>query len=663
MLGAFGCSSSTSNPAAPDFTGDRELSESETSMVWGVYDLYLNTETMTLEASELKGVETHYDITSFIAPSCVFNLISYNPLIQELIFDLQMTNPSALDVYDVRALMLELPGGGYSLNNADDYTFLFNLYSTTYPNPFKAYAKSVTDRKFAAGDTHTENFDIELPPGFIPPLQIRLLVECSYPSNCEEPYIIENQSVSNSINSFTPALISLDTHDHQNNIGEVKVDTTPITGSTTALAEVSPDHWQANVINSTGAIAGIYKCLIISDSWSSAPNLYDYVDIVVIPDTTSMGWNGTDYNVPFHGCSMDLGVIADPGGSRDSEILTVGSNVGNCDAIMKNKYHYSGVQSLYADLFNADPNTDDYRPFPVERLDAADDGAFSFTNGNWSDLFDSSIWLYNAQIWTCYDNVPSLHYGPAPDESRYWFDFLHNYDTQMRPADVCDDFSLGQYALFTSTYTWSPQDLIFVGTNPKYTHDRVSYMADMDAFAGIGPGKVNPNGILGIDVVEVEMDVPAVTLYVLEQSGSTTEVEVFYVFDTAAGWGWDTVSHVMTINVSYILADDITHLDVADGKDLEILPINNEYTLNPNDPTICVLVTWGGAASGANGEVMLYNAYTGAWLENVGDTAGSPALKDSYVQYLDTDDGDDWEIHVSRVDAAGNTGVKIFDYS
>lgn len=666
MMGTFGCSNGTSIPSAPDLTGDRGLEDADTNSILGIYDLSIDPETMTLEAVELKGVDAHYDITPYIAPSCVFTLITYDPFARKLIFDMQITNPSKIDVFDVRTLMLQLPGGGYKLENADDYTFLFNLYGTPDPNAFKAFAKTAPDRKFAAGMSYTENFDITLPPGFAPPLKIRALVECSYPSNCEEPYVIDNQAVSNPINSFTSAVISLDTHDHQDNVGDVKVDTTPITGGMTTLSLTTPDHWEANITNSMGVAPGLYNCLIISDSWLSAPNLYDWIVIVVIPDgPVPDGWNGTDYPVPFGGCSMDLGVIADNGGARDSQILTVNDGVKSCSAIMKNDYHYGGVPGVYAEVSNSDPTNDDYRPYPVTRIDATDDGAFSFTNDNWADLFFEPAWIYNSMVWTCYDNTPSLHFGPVPDESRYWFDTIHNYDTQMRPADVCDDFDLGQYALFTSTVEYSPMDLLFIGTMPDtYTHEKVKYFAGLDPWAGIGDGLINPDGILGIDVREAAMDLDVAFLYVLEQSGPQPQVEVFYIMDTAPGWGYDLVSYMMTIDVSHVVGIDPSHVALADGKDIELLPQNPNYELNPTAPTICVLVGWDTVAMERNGEVMLYNAETGVFLEEVGTTsaAGLPALEGSTVSYLDTDDGDDWEIHVSHTDAAGNTAVRVFNY-
>jgi len=72
-----------------------------------------------------------------------------------------------------------------------------------------------------------------------------------------------------------------------------------------------------------------------------------------------------------------------------------------------------------------------------------------------------------------------------------------------------------------------------------------------------------------------------------------------------------------------------------------------------------VLVSW---ASGSkyDGEILLYNADTGEFLESIG-TIGSPALTSCYPKYLDTDDGN-WEIHVSSLDGSGNPRVSVFSY-
>ena len=95
--------------------------------------------------------------------------------------------------------------------------------------------------------------------------------------------------------------------------------------------------------------------------------------------------------------------------------------------------------------------------------------------------------------------------------------------------------------------------------------------------------------------------------------------------------------------------------------DIELLPPNEEYDLNPsaNFPTICVLATEGTNPI-TEGHVMLFNAYTGAFLEDLAAYFGpDPLFKDNRLCHLDTDDGD-FEIHVTRFDENGDPYATVF---
>jgi len=661
MLASFGCGNSASDPASPNLLADERLTESEenSSAVLAIFDVTFDPETMEFEAVEVREASSHYDVTPYIAPHCVFTLLAYDPVAQFLSFNMAMTNPSAIVIWDVRTLFFSPTGSDYWLMNPDDYTKLFSPYAPDVVNPFRTYAKTAPNREFLPGLTHAEQFDVHTPATVTLPLGFKLLVSCSWPLNCEDVYEISNQTLSNPISTTVPGYISLDAYDWQNNVGQAYIDTTPITGGLTWLTNTSGTTWEGGLHNSMGAAPGKYRCLITTDSFSTPWNTYDYIDIEVIPGTIpTYDWNGTDYTLTHPGgCSMDLGVIADPGGPRDSEILMVSDNAAACDLIIKYEPYYTSY-SDYVGLKNYDPDSDTFEPYPVERIDAADDGAFSFTNSN-PGLFDtgSSVMVYNNQIWCVFDNAPKMYLGPAPNESRYYFDFSGS-DVLMAPEDVCDDFGLGQYALFTTHETWSPTDLIFLGTMaPKYTHNYLKYKGNLDAYAGIGDGKVDIDFIHGIDVIEYTEEIDTAWLYVLEGAVGSLQVEVFQIMDTNTGWADDAVNHYMTIDVSYLPSSTD---DYIFGHDLEILPLNSDYELNPGEPTVCVLISYYDSPY-MNGEILLYEAISGSFIETVGD-ATKPALENYTVHYLDTDDGD-WEIHVSNYDPAGNRNVTVFDHS
>lgn len=672
LITAFGCGSSDSNPAAPS-TNNQATPQIEANAnpengntgVLGVYDLIFDPETVEIELVQSRGADAHYDVSAFMSSYCSASLTSWDPVSGIMIFDLTLWNPTLTTVYDLRTLMLAPPSSGIVQLNPDDYTYLFSPFGPGFVNPFRAYGKSVADRAFLPGAVLTEEFQVQFPIPLVLPTPAKLLVECSYPTNCEDPYMIHNQVASNPVNSTTSATITLDVFDHQDNVVSVAVDTTPITGGHTWLTSISPDTWQGTVINSAGAAPGTYFCLISALSDIEPMKLYDYVEIIVIPDAGPLpGWTSVDYPIPDACCELDLGVIADPGGARDSNILMVKDYSTNCDSVYKYDANYTSWNYYVDTVTTLDSNYADYAAYPIKRIDAADDGAFSFTNENWTDWFKTYAGtnVYFAQVWNVLDNNPSLHTGPYPDDSRYYNDLM--YDAYIRPADVCDDFELGQYALFTSDVDYTPEDLGFLGVMPNtYTYDRVLFNADMDAYAGLGDGEVNPSGILGIDVIEGmgELDdagmVDAANLYVLEQSGYLYQVEVYQVLDTASGLAFDFIHHVMTINI-----DEYVNMDYwVEGRDLEILPINPYYMLNATDPTVCVLVSYLDYFGKLQGEIFLYNASTGAFLEAIGSSPATSALPEHDVQYLDTDDGD-WEIHVTSRDATGAPIATIFSY-
>lgn len=660
ILAVSGCGTDASDPTMPGTENTlTSVNTSETGGhgIIGVYDLMFDPDAMDLKVMEARGADAHYDITYYIAPYVSASLISWDPVTRILDFKLAITNPSLLDVYDVRTLFLTDSSSGFELLNPDDFTELFNPFAPGTVNPFRTYAKLALDREFGAGATYEEFFSVQCPPTW--GASAKFLVECSWPGPCEDVYEISNQALSNPVSGTVSGTITLDAYDHQNNINAVSIDTIPITGGLTWLANTGGTNWEAVIINSAGAAPGVYRCRIAADSMADPWDLYDFLNVFVIPTVTVPKWHTTDYPINAGSCSYDLGVIADPGGPRDSEILMVDPNSDICGRIIKYDPYYVGW-SNYVDLKDYDSANLNYQPYPVLRLDAADDGAFSFTNDNDLPYPDAASDVRNSMIWSVFDNFPKLHLGPIPDEGRYYFDFMAEYDAETRPEDVCDDFTLGQYALFSTGVMFTPRDLILLGTMPdSYTYDKVRYLGNLDPWAGVGGGHVNPAAIQGIDVIERTDDSGAskyATVYILENFGGFYQVEVFNIFDTSPLWIEDLVNWVMTIDIAL----PGTPVDMVTGHDIEILPVNSGYLPNTINPNLCVLVSY--ELSGeTHGEVLLYDAVTGAIVDSIGDII-DPSMPKSEVYFLDTDD-DDWEIHVTREDIMGNTVATVFDYS
>lgn len=97
--------------------------------------------------------------------------------------------------------------------------------------------------------------------------------------------------------------------------------------------------------------------------------------------------------------------------------------------------------------------------------------------------------------------------------------------------------------------------------------------------------------------------------------------------------------------------------------DCELLPPNQDYSLNPsqNFPALCVLTSQAGDGFDF-GQVYLFNAYTGQFLEELGTYFGpDPLFKDCDLRHLDTDD-DNWEIHVTWYDLNGDAFATVFTH-
>jgi len=658
MMAFLGCSSGSSGPTAPDIQD--ELSEdpalnAQNATIMGVYDVTFDPSSMELEIAESRNADAHYDITGFVAPHSTIYLTAFDPVAGLLKFDLQVANPSIISVYDVRAIFLASSASGYSMVNADDYTQLFNPFGPSDVNPFRAYAKSVTNRKFGGGAIHKESFEILCPTPVVLPFTFQILIECSHPKNCEDVYEISNQTVSNPINSTTTATITLDAFDHQNNIGQVYVDTTPITGGLTWMGKIGPTLYTGALWNSAGAAPGTYRCRITADSFSSPDNLFDFVDITVIPDVVTPPpgvWTWTGYNLLTADNGYDLGVIGDAAHPRGSHIVMADDNLATGDEIVLYDPYYPSYTSYVSTLVGIDPADKHFQPYPVERIDAADDGAFSFTNGN------PALWtptLANNQVWTCFDNVPQMHTGVT--DSRYALD-LYYEEAFARPVDVCDDFSLNQYGLFSSFVPYTSRDLVLMGTTPStYTNDKLKYLVNLDTWVGYGDSMVNNTEIYGIDVngIMENADGDMIRAYILEKDTYFYQVEVYDIIDTAPVGSYDWATPYLTITITNPMTDDLQVI----GHDIELLPPNNDYELNPNDPTLAVLVSWHIAGAPLMSDVYLYNANTGAFLESIGGAAS--VFEGEEVRYLDTDDGV-WEIHVTYIDVNGNAMAMVFDY-
>ena len=74
-----GCSSGGTNPAQPEGIEHeyREPADHGGHSLWGIFDLYLDTEAMEVKAVPIREVQPHYDVTGYLSPPACMDCITF----------------------------------------------------------------------------------------------------------------------------------------------------------------------------------------------------------------------------------------------------------------------------------------------------------------------------------------------------------------------------------------------------------------------------------------------------------------------------------------------------------------------------------------------------------------------------------------------------------
>lgn len=135
-----------------------------------------------------RNLDFHYNVTSLLASGCPGGCFTFHivDIVYDVLFiELEIENPTSLQVWDVRLLYIDL--AGKSVLNPDGYIDLFGYLF----KPFTAFAKEYGNRAFPVGPggTDTEMLELKWPAG--KPAYVNYLIEVSLGGNCDEPYLVE----------------------------------------------------------------------------------------------------------------------------------------------------------------------------------------------------------------------------------------------------------------------------------------------------------------------------------------------------------------------------------------------------------------------------------------------------------------------------------------
>jgi len=302
---AVGCSGMNNDSITPPTVGEKAAVQDEDSqrVLWGMWTLGFNTETLEVDATPLRKTQAHFNITNMIIPPACDDCLdivlnAFSPTTRILDVDITLTNPYPINGRDVRGILFT-NAAGHELRNPDAWTKLWDPPGGGTINPFKAFAKTEANRIFGGLAEHTENYQVYIP---IPPAYwaITFAVDASWPGNCKEPYAIDNFTQVDFLyeDATYSAVMEVDVADWQDDVNKVTLVAPDITGQGfSAFTHVTGNLWRIEVTNNENAAAGYYDVRVIADSTDSTEPLYDFVTITI--STFSGPLNPVDVTPPW----------------------------------------------------------------------------------------------------------------------------------------------------------------------------------------------------------------------------------------------------------------------------------------------------------------------------------------------------------------------------
>ncbi len=314
-----GCSGSALGPVAPDAlpavtqtpVADRRETEAGSNRVpWGLWSIAFDPWANSVSVEPARELAAHYNITDMLLPPACNDCLdiavnSFNPVTRIMDVDVTLRNPTPVAGRDVRGILFTNPFG-HSITNADAWSADWDKPGGQNINPFRAYAKTETNRIFAGLAEHVENFKVYIPS---PPVYagIMFAVDASWPGNCWEPYAIQNFIQDGELQHIIGSQcdIYVDVLDWQDDVNSVRIAVPDITGEDyISLSHVPESTWTVTLTNAEGALPGDYSAqLVVTSANSGAKRLYKYVTITVAGSPAPVV-TGIDPSQALSGASM-----------------------------------------------------------------------------------------------------------------------------------------------------------------------------------------------------------------------------------------------------------------------------------------------------------------------------------------------------------------------
>ena len=287
---ASGCGDGTSVPSNPTMPSNDEIQMTSPDtldsahQVLGVYNIVQDPESGEYEIVQSRNAD-HFNISAFIKPFVTCKNLSpaeYHPK-----FAITIKNPTTATVYDVRIIVIPWIGSSTNFGNPENFTGWFSPYPG-WVNGFRAYAKNVNGRAFNSGAEHTEIFDFPGTPDNPSAIDADLVITCSAPGNCTDPFDIVNVNVNSTIPKYSDAIITMDVWRHGGTAVYVELESWQVTGENVYLSSTDGIHWTGKIRNLNNAPSGEYTFRIVADAYTgqeqdyTGDTLYDFVTVWVL---------------------------------------------------------------------------------------------------------------------------------------------------------------------------------------------------------------------------------------------------------------------------------------------------------------------------------------------------------------------------------------------
>jgi len=285
-----GCSQSL--PTTVDTTIPERIG-SAGHVLWGYCQLYIDPSVPSVKVVPAREALKHFNVKLFLNPPHCSDCITITPIgpyVDNILpVNITLKNSESIGGYDVRGILLS-DDVGATLDNPDNYTSLFDNGGTVNINPFKAFAKGEVNRKFNAGASHTEEFDIFLAK-FGKVTAIGYAVDASWPTRAKEPFQIDEPLVDGDIDSLgkNEVDITVDVFAAGDDVDEVWFDLSSmgVTGEQ-ALEYVSGNTWKLVFQNTALTVPGDYICAGRASTSSSDKYLYSYFTLTIVEGVYSL---------------------------------------------------------------------------------------------------------------------------------------------------------------------------------------------------------------------------------------------------------------------------------------------------------------------------------------------------------------------------------------